>query len=72
MNSPHGVGEEALSKRSPLSGDSVPWNGGVMVVAVGVGVVVESYDFFAKNIVEPRGPRRVALAWAPCTCSQLL
>ena len=38
MNSPHEVGDEALTKRSPLSGDSVPWNGGVMVV-----VVVESY-----------------------------
>ena len=37
MNSPHEVGEEAVSKRSSLSGDSVPWNGGVMVV------VVESY-----------------------------
>ena len=40
MNSPHEVGEEAPSERSPLSGDSVPWNGGVMVVVV---VVVESY-----------------------------
>ena len=41
-DSPHEVGEEALSKRSPLSGESVPWNGGVMVVVVGgvgVGVV---------------------------------
>ena len=26
-DSPHEVGEEALSKRSPLSGESVPWNG---------------------------------------------
>ena len=44
MNSPQEVGEEALSKRSPLSGDSVPWNGGVMVVVV----VVESYNLFKK------------------------
>ena len=42
-DSPHEVGEEALSKRSPLSGESVPWNGGVMVVVV-VVVVVESYN----------------------------
>ena len=35
---PHEVGEEALSKRNALSGESVPWNGGVMVVVV----VVES------------------------------
>jgi len=27
MDSPHEVGEEALSKRSPLSGESVPWSG---------------------------------------------
>ena len=39
-NSPHEVGEEPFTERSPLSGDSVPWNGGVMVV-----VVVESYYF---------------------------
>ena len=45
LNSPHEVGEEAVSKRSPLSGDSVPWNGGVMVVVV----VVESYYFFINN-----------------------
>ena len=38
MNSPHEVGDEALTKRSPLSGDSVPWNGGVMVVVVVVVV----------------------------------
>ena len=44
LNSPHEVGEEAVSKRSPLSGDSVPWNGGVMVV-----VVVESHNFFINN-----------------------
>ena len=43
MNSPHEVGEEALSKRSTLSGESVPWNGGVMVVVVVFAVVaVES------------------------------
>ena len=36
----HEVGEEALSKRSSLSGDSVPWNGEVMVVVVGFVVVV--------------------------------
>ena len=47
MNSPHEVGEEAPSERSPLSGDSVPWNGGVMVVVV--IVVVESYNFFINN-----------------------
>ena len=41
MNSPHEVGEEPLTERSPLSGDSVPWNGGVMVV--------ESYYFFKNN-----------------------
>ena len=46
LNSPHEVGEEAVSKRSPLSGDSVPWNGGVMVVVV---VAVESYNFFIDN-----------------------
>ena len=40
MNSPHEVGEEALCKKGPLSGESVPWNGGVMVVVVVVGVVV--------------------------------
>ena len=41
LNSPHEVGEEAVSKRSPLSGEPVPWNGGVMVV--------ESYHFFINN-----------------------
>ena len=43
MNSPHEVGEVALSQRSPFSGDSVPWNGVemiVVVVVIGVGVVV--------------------------------
>ena len=39
-DSPHEVGEEALSKRSSLSGESVPSNGGVMVVVVVVVVVV--------------------------------
>ena len=38
VDSPHEVGEEALTERSPLSGEPVPWNGGVMVV-------VESYYF---------------------------
>ena len=42
LNSPHEVGEVALSKKSRLSGESVPWNGGVMVV-------VEYYYFFKKN-----------------------
>ena len=46
LNSPHEVGEEALSKRSTLSGESVPFHGGVMVVVV--VVVVESYYFFNK------------------------
>ena len=27
LNSPHEVGDEALTEGSPLSGDSVPWNG---------------------------------------------
>ena len=43
MNSPHEVGDEALTERSPLSGQPVPCNGGVMIVVVGgagVGVVV--------------------------------
>ena len=40
MNSPHEVGEEALSKRSPLSGDSVPPSWVKMVVVVVVVVVV--------------------------------
>ena len=40
MNSPHEVGEEAFSRRIPSSGESVPWNGGVMVVVVVVVVVV--------------------------------
>ena len=44
LNSPHRVGEEALSKRSPLSVGCVPRLGGVMVV-----VVVESYNFFINN-----------------------
>ena len=44
LNSPHKVGEEPRTERSPLSGDSVPWNGGVMIVVV----VVESYYFFNK------------------------
>ena len=46
-DSPHEVGEVALSKRGPLSGDSVPWNGVEMIVVV-VVVVVESYYFFNK------------------------
>ena len=29
--------------------------------------VVESSNFLKIIIVEPGGPRRVALAWAPCT-----
>ena len=33
-NSPNEVGEEPFTERSPLSWDSVPWNGGVMVVVV--------------------------------------
>ena len=45
-NSPHEVGEEALSRRIPLSGESVPRSDGVMVVVV---VVVESYNFFKNN-----------------------
>ena len=45
---PHGVGEEPLTKRSPLSGDSVPWNGGVMVVVVVVVVVVVRLIFFSS------------------------
>ena len=49
INSPHEVGEEPFTERSPLSGDSVPWNGGVRVVVVTVAVVVvvvvESYYF---------------------------
>ena len=50
MNSPHEVGEEAPSERSPLSGDSVPCNGGVMVVVVVVVVVdVEPHNFFKNN-----------------------
>ena len=49
MNSPHEVGEEALSKRSPLSGDSVPPSWVKMVVVVVVVVVVEPYNFFKKN-----------------------
>ena len=40
MNSPHEVGDEALTERIPLSGESVPWNGGVMIVVVVVVVVV--------------------------------
>ena len=40
-DSPHEVGEEALTKRSPLSGQSVPRSGGVMVV--------ESYHFFIHH-----------------------
>ena len=64
MNSPHEVGEEALSRKSPLSGDSVPWNGGVMI---------ESYYFSLRIIiVEPGGPRTPLLAWVPCTFSELL
>ena len=39
-DSPHEVGEEALTERMPLSGHSVPWNGGVMVVVVVAAVVV--------------------------------
>ena len=39
-DSPHEVGEEALCKKGPLSGESVPWNGGVMVVVVVVVAVV--------------------------------
>ena len=41
VDSPHEVGEEALTERSPLSGEPVPWNGGVMVV--------ESYYFLINN-----------------------
>ena len=48
-DSPHEVGEEALSKRSPLSGESVPWNGGVMVVVVVVVVVVVESSYFFIN-----------------------
>ena len=47
MNSPHEVGEEALSKRSPLSGDSVPPSWVKMVVVV----VVEPYNFFKKILL---------------------
>ena len=43
-DSPHEVGDEAFTVWMPLSGESVPWNGGVMVV-----VVVESYYFFINN-----------------------
>ena len=43
-NSPHEVGEEPFTERSPLSGDSVPWNGGVMVVVVVVVVVVVLFE----------------------------
>ena len=35
-NSPHEVGEEALTERSPLSGESVPRSGGAMVLVVAV------------------------------------
>ena len=49
LNSPHEVGEVALSKKSPLSGDSVPWNGGVTVVVAAAAAVVESYYFFINN-----------------------
>ena len=37
---PNEVGEEALTERSPLSGESVPRSGGVMVVVVVVVVVL--------------------------------
>ena len=40
MNSPHEVGEEAPSERSPLSGDSVPPSWVKMVVVVVVVVLV--------------------------------
>ena len=44
INSPHKVGDEAFTVWMRLSGESVPWNGGVMIV-----VVVESYYFFINN-----------------------
>ena len=52
LNSPHEVGEEALSKRSPLSGDSVPpsWVKMVVVVVVFVVVVAIALGLHQTNV----------------------